>query len=100
MHAFQLAAEDYSARNHGAYAGTADAIAVLLPGEGSAFRNPFDRSTGNLGAWKDVASFSESLATGSTLPGIVAYSDSANLQYVIAGRGGAGDLPLHLTSGR
>lgn len=100
MHTFQLAAEAYGAENHGAYAPTANAIAVLLPGAGSDFHNPFDHSTGDLKAWKDVAIFSPSMGTGSSLPGIVAYADSATLQYVIAGYGASGALELHLSSGR
>jgi prepilin-type N-terminal cleavage/methylation domain-containing protein len=100
MHTFQLAAEAYSAGHNGAYAPTANAIAVLLPGAGDNFQNPFDHSTGDLNAWKDVATFSQTLGTGSSLPGIVAYADSATLQYVIAGFGANGALELRLSSGR
>jgi len=100
MHTFQLAAEAYSAGNHGAYAPMANAIAVLLPGAGDNFHNPFDHSTGDLNAWEDVANFSPLMGTGSSLPGIVAYADSATLQYVIAGHGASRALDLRLSSGR
>jgi prepilin-type N-terminal cleavage/methylation domain-containing protein len=100
MHTFQLAAEAYAAENHGAYAPNAGAVAVLLPGAGSDFHNPFDHSTGNLNAWENVTNYTPSLSTSSSLPGIVAYGDSATLQYVIAGRGARGGLDLRLYGGR
>src|SRR5258705_4431775 len=46
MHTFQLAAEDYGTQYDGTYAGTADEVATLLPGQppASTFTNPFDKS--------------------------------------------------------
>ena len=100
MHTFQLSAEDYGVQNDGAYAGTAAAVANLLPSAGNNFKNPFDRTTGDGNAWLDVATYSPTLATGSTKSGITAYADSVNLKYAIAGHGQAADLPLILTSGQ
>ena len=97
MHTFQLSAEDYGVQSDGAYAGTAAEVATLLPG---GFENPFDRSTGDLHAWKDQAAYSPNMGTGSSVKGIVAYADSSNLKYCIAGHGATGALGLHLTSGQ
>ena len=99
MHTFQLAAEDYCVQNDGAYAATAGAVALLLPDAGNGFHNPFDRSVGDQNAWKDVAAYAPNMGTGSSVSGIVAYSDSATIKYVIAAHGATGALPLHLTSG-
>jgi type IV pilus assembly protein PilE len=93
MHDFQLAAEDYGAQNHGAYAGTAGEVAGLLPGT---FRNPFDGSVGSGNAWLDISTFSPQGNTGSTHNGITTYQDSVNTQYVINGRGKGHDLRLQL----
>jgi type IV pilus assembly protein PilA len=100
MHTFQLSAEDYGVQNDGAYAGGAATVAGLLPGAGTNFKNPFDRTTGTGNAWLDVAVYSQPLATGSTKSGIVAYADTSNQAYQIAGRGKAADLTLVLTSGQ
>ncbi len=102
MHTFQLAAEDYGVSNDGAYATNASSVAGLLPGAGANFKNPFDRSVGTGGAWVDVATYpaTGNLATGSTLAGIVAYSDTANAAYQVAGRGKTADLTLVLSSGQ
>jgi prepilin-type N-terminal cleavage/methylation domain-containing protein len=101
MHTFQLSAEDYGVQNDGAYAATAAEIASLLPGQppGANFKNPFDRSIGTGGAWVDQATWAATMATGSTLAGIVAYGDSALLRYQVAGRGKSADLSLVLSSG-
>ena len=101
MHTFQLSAEDYGVQNDGAYAGTAAEIAALLPGAppGTNFKNPFDRTVGTGNAWLDQASWTATLATGSTKAGIVAYGDSALLRYQVAGRGKSADLSLVLSSG-
>jgi len=99
MHTFQLAAEDYGVQSDGAYATLASDVAPLLPGAGNSFHNPFDRSTGDLNAWKDVATYSPTMGTGSSVKGIVAYADSVSTKYVIAGHGATGALALHLTSG-
>jgi prepilin-type N-terminal cleavage/methylation domain-containing protein len=97
MHDFQLAAEDYGAQNHGAYANTADELAGLLPG---AFRNPFDSSVGAGNAWQDNPAFAAHATTQSTHAGVTTYSDSASLEYVINGRGKGRDLGLQLQGGR
>jgi type II secretory pathway pseudopilin PulG len=99
MHTFQLAAEQYAVQNQGAYAGNADAIAALLPNAGDDFRNPFDRTTGDMRAWRDVAAYSPALDTGSPVRGVVAYADSATVKYVIAGNGHSGTMSLRLFSG-
>ena len=72
---------------------------MLLPGDGTSFTNPFDHSTGNGNAWKDRISYSPSMGTGSSIKGIVAYADSVNLKYCIAGHGATGALALHLLGG-
>ena len=100
MHTFQLSAEDYGVQNDGAYAATAAEVASLLPGGGSNFKNPFDRSVGANNAWKDISSFADPLPTASTTAGIVAYADTSNAQYAISGRGKTADLPITLTSGQ
>ncbi len=100
MHTFQLAAEDWGVQRDGAYATAADSVAQLLPGAGANYRNPFDRSVGSANAWADVATYAANLATGSTKSGLVAYADSAQLKYVVAGRGKSGDLTVRLTSGQ
>ena len=99
MHTFQLAAEDYNVQNDGSYATLAGGIATLLDSYGTQFRNPFDSSTGSGGAWVDQATWTSPLASGAAKPGVVAYGDSAQLTYQIAGRGATGDLRLILTPG-
>ena len=101
MHTFQLSAEDYGVQNDGAYAGTAAEVAALLPGApaGANYKNPFDRTIGSGNAWVDQATWTATLATGSTKAGIVAYGDSALMRYQVAGRGKSGDLSLVLSSG-
>ena len=99
MHAFQLAAEDVATQNDGVYAASADVVAQQLPGNGNNLRNPFSRGVGDGVAWVSAATYSPALATGSTIPGIVAYSDSVGEKYAIAGHGAAADLPLVLNSG-
>ena len=100
MHTFQLAAEDYGAQNDAVYAGTADQVALLLPSAGANFTNPFDHSTGSGNAWKDQTAYSSTMGTGSSIKGIVAYADSVNQKYCIAGHGTTGLLALHLLSGQ
>jgi prepilin-type N-terminal cleavage/methylation domain-containing protein len=100
MHTFQLSAEDYGVQNDGAYASTATTIAGLLPSAGANFKNPFDKTVGDGNAWIDVTTYSIPLATGSTKSGIVAYADTANTAYQIAGHGKSADLTLVLTSGQ
>ena len=99
MHAVQLAAEDYSVQNDGRYAATAAEVITLLPSAGAGFTNPFDKSTGANNAWLDQATWTLPLATGSAKPGVVAYGDSALVQYQVAGRGQGRELPLVLNSG-
>ena len=99
MHTFQLAAEDYNVQNNGTYSTLADGVATLLDTYGSRFKNPFDNSTGSGNAWVDQATWAIPLTTGATKGGVVAYGDSAQLTYQIAGRGASGDLRLVLTPG-
>jgi type IV pilus assembly protein PilA len=102
MHTFQLAAEDYGVQHDGAYAATAGDVEPILPGAGANFKNPFDRTTGSGAAWIDVATYPSNgtLATGSTVAGIVAYSDTSQMNYQVAGRGKSADLTLVLSSGQ
>ena len=102
MHTFQLAAEDYGVQNDGVYAANASAVEALLPAAGANFKNPFTKTTGSGAAWLDVATYptTGSLATGSTVAGIVAYSDNATNAYQVAGHGKTADLALVLTSGQ
>ena len=97
MHTFQLSSEDYGTQYDGVYAGNASGPAQGLP---AGFKNPFDQTTGNGNAWKDQATYSSNMGTGSTVKGIVAYADSSNLCYCIAAHGVAGLMSLHLTSGQ
>ena len=100
MHTFQLAAEDIGVQNDGAYALDASTVATGLPGNGANFKNPFDKSVGSSNAWLDVTAYNIPLTTGSTKAGIVAYADSVQNQYQVAGRGKTADLTLVLTSGQ
>ena len=99
MHTFQLSAEDYGVQHDGVYATDAADVAPLLPSSGTDFKNPFSRSTGDGVAWKDVAAYSPTMGTGSSVQGIVAYADSQSLRYCIAGHGSKALLSLHLVSG-
>jgi len=101
MHTFQLAAEDYGVQNDGAYAAVPDSVANKLPSQGQNFKNPFDRSIGNPGAWTGatITAGATTMATGVTTPGTTVYG-GLTTQYLIAGRGKNGDLPLLLTSGQ
>ncbi len=96
MHTFQLAAEDFGVQHDGVYAGTAGEVAAGLP---AGFKNPFDGSVGDGNAWRDRATYSPTMGTGSAVKGIVAYADSANQKYCIAGHGANGAFSLHLLSG-
>jgi prepilin-type N-terminal cleavage/methylation domain-containing protein len=98
MHTVQLAAEDYGVQNDGRYADTMDDthLGNALP---PSFRNPFDGSTGDGAAWKNQATYSAAMGTGSSVKGIVAYADSVSQKYCIAGHGIAGALQLHLLGG-
>ena len=100
MHTFQLSAEDYAIQNEATYGQTAGAVAAMIPTSGTAFRNPFDLSAGQGGAWEDQAAWTVPLVTVSSRPGIVAYGDSGAAQYQVAGAGRFGDLTLVLTSGQ
>jgi type IV pilus assembly protein PilA len=99
MHTFQVAAEDYAVQNRATYAPQAIQVAALLPGAGARFVNPFDRSVGFENAWRDRATFSRTMDTGSIVRGIVAYADSAGTVYCIAANGAYTVLALHLTNG-
>jgi type II secretory pathway pseudopilin PulG len=97
MHTFQLSAEDYSIQNNGNYSANAAAIAALIPPAGITFINPFNKTAA---AWVDAAAWGVPQATGSTIPGIVAYQDSLQMRYQIAGRGKTTDLGITLSSGQ
>ena len=97
MHTFQLSAEDYGIQHDGTYASLAADVSALIPPAGITFINPFNRSAAS---WIDQATWTIPLATGSTVPGVTAYGDSATLRYQVAGRGRKGDLALVLTSGQ
>jgi type IV pilus assembly protein PilA len=99
MHTFQLAAEDYAVQYEGIYASTAANVAALLPSAGSNFKNPFDNTAGDGNAWVDISSYAQPLGTGSTKSGIIAYADTAQAAYQIAGRGKTTDLSVVLSSG-
>ena len=102
MHTFQLAAEDYGVQNDGAYAAAAGTVEALLPGAGTNFKNPFDKSMGTGNSWVDQGTWARPLTTGGAKSGCTAYGDSADkqLQYQIAGRGKTADLALVLSSGQ
>ncbi len=97
MHTFQLSAEDYCIQHNGAYAANATDVGSLIPPAGITFINPFDRAAP---AWTDAAAWGVPQTTGSTIPGIVAYQDSLQLRYQVAGRGKIGDLGIVLSSGQ
>ena len=99
MHTFQLASEDYGVQNDGAYAALATTLEPLLPNAGSNFKNPFTSTQGVGVAFQDIAAFARPLVPAAT-PGIVAYSDSLTLTYVIGGAGKSNPLTLQLTSGQ
>ncbi|MEQ1833338.1 MAG: hypothetical protein ABL977_09815, partial [Candidatus Eisenbacteria bacterium] len=79
---------------------TVTEIATNLPGGGSNFKNPFDKQTGDGAAYVDAGAYTVPLPTGSTIDGIVAYADSNQTEYQVAGRGKGADLTLVLTSGQ
>ena len=83
MHTLQVAAEDYAVSYDGNYATVMDAnhIADRLPAN---FRNPFNGSVGDGGAWESRPSVA---ASSTALPGISSYADSANNTYNIKGYG-------------
>ena len=95
MHTFQLSAEDYGVQWDGAYSGTADSVARLLPSQGANFKNPFTNLTTN--AWEDRATMAG--APGVT-NGLTSYADAANANYNIKGQGKAAALTLVLTAGQ
>jgi prepilin-type N-terminal cleavage/methylation domain-containing protein len=97
MHTFQLSAEDYCIQNGGTYAANASDVAVLIPPAGISFINPFNRTAA---AWADAAPWQVPQPTGSIVPGLIAYQDSMQMRYQIAGRGKSADLPIVLTSGQ
>ena len=100
MHTFQLAAEDYNVQNDGVYADAATKIEPMLPNAGANFKNPFTNTQGSGVAFEDVATFARPVVPTSTKPGIVAYTDSSTLTYVIGGEGKTLPLTLQLTSGQ
>jgi prepilin-type N-terminal cleavage/methylation domain-containing protein len=101
MHTFQLASEDYGVQHDGVYADVATSLEPLLPQGGANFKNPFTAVTGSGGSYEDIGTFARPVVPTSTKPGIVAYTDSLTLTYVIGGQG-AKTLPLtlQLTSGQ
>ena len=104
MHIFQLAAEDWSVINNGAYTTVADSVLSRLPSGGVNFKNPFDGTTALAGgqtayAGKTITAGATAMATGVTTPGTTVYG-GLTTQYIIAGRGKNQDLQLELTSGQ
>jgi len=97
MHTFQLSAEDYGIQHDGTYASLASDVSALIPPAGITFINPFNRSAT---AWVDQATWTIPLATGTVIPGVTAYGDSANWRYQVAGRGKSADLGIVLSSGQ
>ena len=100
MHTFQVASEDWGVQNDGAYAGAATSLEPLLPNAGSNFKNPFTNTQGVGVAFEDIAAFARPLVDTANKPGIVGYSDSLTLTYVIGGEGKSAMLALQLTSGQ
>jgi len=101
MHTFQLAAEDYGVQNDGTYAAAATSLEPMLPQGGANFKNPFTQATGSGGSYEDIGTFARPVVPTSTKAGIVAYTDSATITYVIGGQGaGTAPLTLQLTSGQ
>jgi prepilin-type N-terminal cleavage/methylation domain-containing protein len=100
MHTFQLASEDWGVQNDGAYADLATSLEPLLPNAGANFKNPFTNTQGNGVAFEDKAGFVRPLVATAAKPGIVCYSDSTLLTYVIGGEGKSAMLTLQLTSGQ
>ncbi len=98
MHTVQLAAEDYGVQNNGVYSATMTvgtaATDFQLP---SAFKNPFDATTGSGNAWEDRATFAGDPTNKS---GITSYADSATTTYNVKGYGKSATLTLTLTSGQ
>jgi prepilin-type N-terminal cleavage/methylation domain-containing protein len=97
MHTFQLAAEDYGIQYEGTYASTAAEVSLLIPPAGITFINPFDKTAS---AWINQDTWTIPLATGTTVPGVTAYGDTAQLRYQVAARGKNSDLTLVLSSGQ
>ena len=100
MHTFQLASEDFGVQNDGTYAAAATGLESLLPQGGANFKNPFTQATGAAGSFEDINAFARPVVPTVTKPGIVAYSDSLQLTYVIGGEGKAAPLTIQLTSGQ
>ena len=100
MHTFQLASEDFGVQNDGVYAAAATTIEPLLPSAGANFKNPFTGTQGSGVAFEDIGTFARPVVPTNTKPGIVAYTDSATVLYVIGGEGKAAVLALQLTSGQ
>jgi type II secretion system protein G len=97
MHTFQLAAEDYGVQQNGTYSADCAGVAPLLPRGGANFQNPFASSSAS---FVDAGAWAVPLLTGSNVNGIVAYQDSVQQKYQVAGRGKGADLALVLTSGQ
>ena len=100
MHTFQLASEDYGVQNDGVYPSGALLVEPLLPSAGKNFKNPFNGNQGSGVAFEDIAAFARPVVPTATKPGIVAYTDSLTITYVIGGEGKAAPLLLQLTSGQ
>jgi len=97
MHTFQLSAEDYCIQNNGNYAANAAAVVALIPPAGISFVNPFKKTDPSA---TDAAAWGVPQPTGSVVAGVVAYQDSLQMRYQIAGRGKSSDLGIVLSSGQ
>ena len=95
MHTFQLAAEDFLIQNK-LYSADAAGVAALIPSASTTFLNPFNALSA---AYVDGPAWIVPQTTGSTVPGVVAYQDSLQDRYQIAGRGRWADLTLVISNG-
>ena len=98
MHRFPPAAEDYATRNDGPDADNAATVATVPAGMtvGSTFKSPFGTSAGAGNSGVGQATWTATLASGTTRASSIAYGDSVLTRYPIAGRGKRGDLSLIL----
>ena len=98
MHTFQLSAEDYGVQHDGTYATAASDIALLLPGAGANFKNPFTQGVGTGVAWEDRSGLGTACSATS---GITSYGhDATGTAYNIKGWGKTDSLTLVLSAGQ
>lgn len=101
MHTFQLAAEDVSVQNDGAYAANCAGVAAALPAGGANFKNPFDRTVATSYADGTYATMNVTPPVLTTvIPGQIEYGVNGTQSYVIGGQGKTTPLTLLLSSGQ